>query len=198
MNNRDYIIETASGGFLNYDDPDPYDITIEDIARGLTFQPRFMGQTRFFYSVAQHSLLVSKIVADLGGHVGQVEAGLLHDAHEAYIGDCPTPLKRLYGRSYEDVREALDEAIIAALDLQPGVFVDPYVKRADGIALRAEAEALKTTGGRDSRWDRAWLPDIERSNWRRYVADVEMANAFTFVENTFLSEYARMRAVSSR
>ena len=196
MNTRDYIIETATGEFLNYDEPTPEDIFIQDIARGLTYQPRFMGQTKFFYSVAQHSILVATIIGDEGGHLGQVEAGLLHDAHEAYIGDCPTPLKRLYGSTYDDVRVRLDEAILARFDLHPGAFADPLVKRADGIALRAEAEALKVTGGRDARWDRAWLPDIEGSNWRNYVSDVTQVASFTFVEQTFLSTFTRLRVVT--
>ena len=63
-------------------------IAIEDIAHGLAFQCRFNGQTRVFYSVAQHSLLVAELLP-----ASMKLAGLLHDAAEAYLGDMVKPLK---------------------------------------------------------------------------------------------------------
>jgi uncharacterized protein len=194
----DYVIETATGGFIDYSDPDSLAIKIEDIARGLTFQPRFMGQTTFFYSVAQHSLMVCQIVGDLGGTVAQGYHGLLHDAHEAYIGDCPTPLKRLYGDTYEVVREGLDYAITSHFDLQPNAFHDPLVKLADAIALRAEAHVLKHTSGRDSRWDRAWAENIDDHDWKGYCATVEKVDTFTAVEQQFLGAAGKFELVMGR
>lgn len=180
-------IETYSGKFLDYEHPRASDIDIGDIARGLAFQPRFMGQTKFFYSVAQHSRLVAKIMADLGGTVSQSYAGLFHDAHEAYIGDCPSPLKRVYGNMYEAVRAPLDEAITRRFGFSPEAFQDPLVKLADAVALRAEAHMLKTTGGRDHRWDRVWAPDALAADWPNYcevVAPCDMAE----VEQAFLRD----------
>src|SRR5574343_449470 len=55
-------------------------IDIEDIAHGLAYQCRFNGQTRAFYSVAQHSLMVMALVPP-----AERFAALLHDAAEAYL-----------------------------------------------------------------------------------------------------------------
>jgi len=67
------------------------DVAIEDIAHGLAYQCRFNGQTREFYSVAQHSLMVMQLVPP-----PLRLAALLHDAAEAYLGDMVKPLKNLF------------------------------------------------------------------------------------------------------
>jgi 5'-deoxynucleotidase YfbR-like HD superfamily hydrolase len=65
-------------------------VDLEDIAHGLAYQCRFNGQTRVFYSVAQHSLMVASVLPP-----ELHRAALLHDAAEAYLGDMVKPLKRL-------------------------------------------------------------------------------------------------------
>jgi len=77
-------ILTASGRHFNYLDPRPGDIDILDIAQGLANECRYTGQTRAFYSVAQHAWLASQIVP----RICALEA-LLHDASEAYCKDIP-------------------------------------------------------------------------------------------------------------
>lgn len=67
------------------------DVAIEDIAHGLAYQCRFNGQTREFYSVAQHSVMVMNLVPE-----EHRLAALLHDAAEAYLGDMVKPLKNLF------------------------------------------------------------------------------------------------------
>lgn len=81
-------IMTNSGRRFDFARPVPSQIDIWDIALGLSRLPRFGGQTRVAYSVAQHSVLVSDIVP---GEFA-LEA-LLHDAAEAYCQDLATPLK---------------------------------------------------------------------------------------------------------
>jgi 5'-deoxynucleotidase YfbR-like HD superfamily hydrolase len=70
-------------------DPLPGEIYIQDIARGLSNMCRFSGQVRRFYSVAQHSVHVSKICRPQSAMWG-----LLHDASEAYLSDVVSPLKK--------------------------------------------------------------------------------------------------------
>lgn len=92
----DCWIVTSTGRQLNLLSPDPAAIEIEDIATALSRAPRFAGHTLVPYSVAQHSVLVSHVCESylLAGDEQYCLAALLHDAHEAYIGDISRPLKR--------------------------------------------------------------------------------------------------------
>lgn len=109
-------------------------IELEDIAHGLAFQCRFNGQTRDFYSVAQHSLIVASLVP-----LHQRRAALLHDACEAYLGDVVKPLKPLLGDYV-----ALEEAVTRQIAETFGVGFGDYraIKRADMIALATEKRDL--------------------------------------------------------
>lgn len=73
-------------------------IDIEDIAHALAAINRYNGHSRVPISVAQHSVMVSHRVPP-----GDALWGLLHDAAEAYLGDCVSPLKHhtSYGRDYQ-------------------------------------------------------------------------------------------------
>lgn len=73
-------------------DPRPHEVFIEDIAHSLSLQCRYAGHCLRFYSVAEHSVLISRSLA--ATHAPEVAlAGLLHDAPEAYCVDIPRPLK---------------------------------------------------------------------------------------------------------
>ena len=70
--------------------PNPKNIYLEDIATSLAHQGRFCGHTKRFYSIAQHSVLVSH-------HCDYPREGLMHDGTETYVGDVSRPLKLLLG-----------------------------------------------------------------------------------------------------
>ena len=114
--------------------PIPEQIDIEDIAHGLAYQCRFNGQTRHFYSVAQHSLIVAGLVPS-----GLRLAALLHDAAEAYMGDMVKPLKQLFPLFSE-----IEAKVMGAIGLRFGVslFDDRAIKAADLIALAMEKRDL--------------------------------------------------------
>lgn len=86
------IITTVSGRSVDVVHPEPEMFFIEDIARGLAMQCRYIGQVRKFYSVAEHSFLVSMLVGD--DPTVQMWA-LLHDASEAFLGDLAAPIKNI-------------------------------------------------------------------------------------------------------
>ena len=91
-------IRTFSGKNFDIYNPDPNEITIEDIAHSLSLSCRFNGHTQDFYSVAEHCLWVSDRCETY-----KME-GLLHDATEAYMVDMPSPFKDRMGnyKSIED------------------------------------------------------------------------------------------------
>lgn len=105
-------IQTFSGRAFHYNDPRPEEVHIEDIAQALSQQCRFAGQTSRFYSVAEHSVLVSRQFADPELRM----VGLLHDATEAYILDLPKPLKELLP-AYEEYEDRLWKVIAAKYGL---------------------------------------------------------------------------------
>jgi len=82
-------VPTFSGNHVSLLDPRVETIDIKDIARGLSSQPRYNGQTEPPYSIAQHCVLVAEHCPDaLKIH------GLLHDAEEAYVGHTVRPYKQ--------------------------------------------------------------------------------------------------------
>ena len=54
-------IATSTGKHIDFVNITPDQICIEDIARGLSNECRFAGQLESFYSVAQHSVYVSRL-----------------------------------------------------------------------------------------------------------------------------------------
>src|SRR3954453_5398176 len=106
-------LQTVSGRWVNPFEPDPDQLEIGDIARALANQCRFGGHCRVFYSVAQHSVIVSELVEERGGDAEDVFAALMHDASEAYLGDMPHPLKHRseLGAAFKAAEQRLEAVI---------------------------------------------------------------------------------------
>ena len=104
----DSTITTWSGRKFSFLNPEPTDIVIEDIAHALSLQCRFNGHSTEFYSVAEHSVGVCRLVESMGEGRNIVLTALLHDAAEAYLGDVVSPLKHRLPdyRKFENVIEA--------------------------------------------------------------------------------------------
>ena len=129
-------IQTNSGIEFYHRDVRPEDIDIDDIAHSLSMQCRFNGHSKYFYSVAEHCVLVSEHIAP-----EHALAGLLHDGAEAYMSDLPKPLKKLFPYFIE--LETNIEIIIA----EKYGFQFPYhpdIKTWDNQLLADEAAQLMT------------------------------------------------------
>lgn len=121
----------------------PADVHVEDVAHALSLICRFGGHTEVHYSVAQHSLLVARILEDQGAPVEAQLAGLLHDAHEAYIGDIPTPIKSALGAAWHDLEADVAAAVRRALDVALAFHDwEDLIKYADRVALATERRDL--------------------------------------------------------
>jgi hypothetical protein len=81
-------MQTYSGRQFWPIDPRSDEIFIEDIAHALSMQCRYAGHSLRFYSVAEHSVLLSDVVSP-----EHALWALLHDASEAYLTDVIRPLK---------------------------------------------------------------------------------------------------------
>lgn len=124
---------TGTGIFMDLLNPKPEDIRFADISRALSQQCRFGGHTGLFYSVAEHSICVSRAVSPENRMVA-----LFHDATEAYCVDVPRPLKAILGTAYQDVEKKLWTAIAKAFDLPEEI--PEEVLLADNKALKGEME----------------------------------------------------------
>lgn len=122
------------------------DIDIKDIAHSLALQCRYNGHSSGFYSVAEHSILISQAVAP-----EHALWGLLHDAAEAYVGDMVRPLKW----SMPDFCEAEDRILdlIACRFGLPSLKIPAAVHEADARILLTERAKLLNLNGH--RWDEA-------------------------------------------
>lgn len=108
------IINTFSGIEFDLLNPNPNDIDIEDIAHELSMLCRFNGHCKEFYSVAEHSVYVSYEIDEEFALIG-----LLHDAAEAYLGDVPTPLKKLLPEFKRADNQLFADEFIALIEGKP-------------------------------------------------------------------------------
>lgn len=144
-------------------DPRPEEVDIVDIAHHLSQLCRYTGATPRFYSVAEHSYLMSFAVP----REHQLCA-LLHDATEAYLGDIGRPLKYANGMEGYKIIEKLnwERAIAPAFGLplkQPEI-----IKKLDMAMLHVEMKAMNmdiNLAIADTEMSVDSLPDIEINNW---------------------------------
>lgn len=146
-------IRTYTGGRFYLLDPAPSDVRIEDVAHALSQICRFTGHTNRFYSVAEHSVHVSRIVRP-----EHALWGLLHDAAEAYIGDVSRPLKHARGmEGYKAIEAKVERAVIGAFDIDLTAEMLNEVNHADLLMLCAEARDLMG------------ITDFHAAGWRYWV-----------------------------
>lgn len=137
-------------GTLFFAAPGDYSYTLEEIVMALANITRFNGHIDI--SVLEHSLRLSLLAERHGQPVDVQFALLVHDFHEAYIGDITSPivaeLCRRMGNSIElpsainGLKDDLDSAISVALEW-PGrilqVLRSDCVKQYDWAAVWQES-----------------------------------------------------------
>lgn len=142
-------LQTQSGVAYWPLSPRAEDVRIEDIAHALSHLCRFGGHCSRFYSVAEHSVLVSRVVPP--EHALQA---LLHDATEAYMVDVPRPLKKFLS-NYEEIEDRNWRVIAEHFGVP--YEMHPSVKHAGNTVLLAEKAEL--LGPSPHPWE--WARDLE-------------------------------------
>lgn len=174
-------IQTYSGLQVHLLDPRPDEISLRDIAHATALQCRFTGHTRYHYSVAQHSIYVSRVVP---AHLAL--EGLLHDAQEAYLCDMARPLKHFtkMGEEYLKIEEKFEAVIREKFGLPQ--HMSPEVKTADNSLLYLEKEELLPPSEWSHDWGTQdpdsvlgiriypWTPDIAEGRFLDRFAEIEM------------------------
>ena len=135
---------TASGRIIDIRKPSPSEFTLNDIAFGLSRQYRYNGMTVLPYTVAQHSVIVSKLCISPKAKI----VAMLHDASEAFLHDIPTPLKTILPE-YRKIESSFQSAIMEGIlwegfyeNLQEADDVAEEVKAADHTALIHEVNSI--------------------------------------------------------
>lgn len=134
-------IKAFSGLVLDLDDPHPQMISSDDIAHALSQICRFGGHARRFYSVAEHSVLVADVVEASGADPTEQLIALMHDAHKAYLGDIPSPIKGMLS-DYPQMSKRVKKAIAAALRIPSDEILTSRVREAERYVGAFEDEQM--------------------------------------------------------
>lgn len=171
-------IHTQSGRF--YAANPTWDVSA--IAHALGQTARYRGNADTFYSVAEHSVLVSLLVehetgteADIGG-IEQFEA-LHHDDTESVLPDVSAPFKQLFP-DLRKVDKSFDVSIRTYFGLP--LAKSNAVAKADWLALFIESAQILPGRGEDFEDPynfRAEAMDLRESGWRIQCADWKTAKA---------------------
>lgn len=156
-------IETVSGARIDFLDPNPASIKIEDIAWALSRSPRLVGHTgdSFPLSVAAHSIWVSMYMFKRTDCCSMGLYGLLKDASKAFMGDIPTGLRQVPSMraEFDLIEERLQRAVYKALDiLPPNPSIRDLFAEAEEQALVQEARLHMRSGA--VRWKHLPEPTV--------------------------------------
>ncbi len=150
-------IQTYTGRRFDLFHPDPEQVDIRDIAHALGRICRWTGHTLNAYSVAEHSVRVALLVEAWDPTAAY--AALMHDAHEAYVGDVSSPMKQAMRRqakvgpcSFDRIEDRVVQAVRHALAISPTREQCELVKRADLVLLMIEAHEVYARKRDD--WDK--------------------------------------------
>lgn len=142
----EFWIQTYSTNKYDFVENNPSDISLIDIANSLAQIPRFGGHLNRRVSVAQHSIIVGSALHSDEFSKDVALQGLMHDAHEAYMGDLTSPFIRYLESKFdcfniEEVEIPIKHAITERFGIDI-VNIPHAVERYDQAALRNEANSM--------------------------------------------------------
>lgn len=138
-------IRTYTNQLFYLSRPEPDLVCLQDIAAGLRAY-RWSAQSPQLFTIAQHSLLVERLLEMEGEPPSVCLAGLMHDAHEAYIADVTTPAKETMrnGSTAASDFDRLESKVQDAVGVAFGISDEEFraVKHADTGAMLIERSVL--------------------------------------------------------
>ena len=136
------MLKTYTGRIFDFENISKDSIYIPDVLHALPSLNRFLGHSSRPYSVGEHTLRGHIICHQLGFTTEQKLYWFIHDFTEAYVGDCPTPLKKLLP-NFKDYEAQVEKAILKHLNLrEPTEEEYNLVKRVDATMLVLEMRDL--------------------------------------------------------
>ncbi len=175
-------LQTATGGQFWPLDPRPEEVKLADIAHALAMKCRYGGHSRGFYSVAEHSVLLSRLVAP-----ENVLWALLHDAAEAYLADIPRPVKQLLP-GWKAIEHRVQAAVCERFLLSPRQ--PDEVTRLDW-AITTDEKAVLMPG--DLEWAglapptgariECWAPERARAEFIRRFVELRPMQPYAFTRD---------------
>lgn len=178
-------VMNASGNLI-----DPFNLQKKDfdpkvIAQTLSRVCRFWGQTRRFYSVAQHCLVMVRIFE---GNTELQKWALIHEVFEGLTGmDVPTPIKKSHEMA--PYRKAEERCLLQAAEifgLTPPM--PEEIKIADKRLMVSEALVLMNS----ENYDWAQLAEPYGEEVISWISEKSMLQDMQYVEHRFLKEFERL------
>ncbi len=171
-------IETYTGRMVTPLLPDSATLGITDIAYALANKCRYSGHTQRFYSVAEHSVLMSQYGNYLSPEIARW--ALLHDAVEAYLPDIPRPIKPGIP-GWAEIEHRMEVAVLHHFGLDPlRALTREAVKTMDTRILLREAETLLVSGGLN--WQIPGDPlSVRIEGWHPELARTHFLTSFTLL-----------------
>lgn len=173
-------VQIRDSQMINLLTPDYSSVPFHRLVWAISHLNRFTGHIGS-YSVAQHSVHVMEIVQlemvlsneppstraldryDSSWNLARLRGALLHDLHEAVVGDVSTPLKDAMEELGFDFREKIEARHMEEVLLRWRGVVDDIVHDAD--LKMACAEADRFLGGRVGPWSSLAAADILLECW---------------------------------
>lgn len=171
-------IQTFTGKRFYVLDPRPADVDIRDIGHALSLQCRYGGHARFFYSVAEHCVILAMWVWATTKNAKLAFAALMHDAAETYLPDLARPTKH-HMPEYTAVEARLESVIFPIFSV--GQVELDLIKEFDTRILMDERKVLFDV---PLKWGTDNEPlGVRIFGWHPSMAEREFATMFNILRN---------------
>lgn len=161
-------IQTASGRAFDLLNPDWRQVDFEvDVPESLARIARFTGHVRSGpYSVAQHCVIGADAVFNETRNRKAAAAFLLHDAHEAYLGDIATPIVLALAARARSIADQTNKLVNG----DAALFGDELLRAAVATIKSGLDDAIWTAAGIAEVRGSSPFPEVVKAMDRRMLA----------------------------